>query len=281
MILVTSASGRVGTAIVHALMRANRPVRAFVHGADGQSKLNALGLHDAVIGDLMEPAQLEPAFNGVTQVFHIGPPEHPRELAIGQALVDLAQTRQVQQFVYFSVLQPYLSSLRHHWNKLLTQEYLVDSGVPYTILNPTMLMTSPEQALQNGVLARPWPVDQPMSMVDLSDVAEVAVKVLTEDTHLRAAYDLVGDQPLTLQQMAEVIARTAGKPIRAEQVPLETVLSDMPRDTVIERYGADSLERMFMYYARNGLMGNANVLGWLLGRTPTTYAAFVRKSLGV
>jgi hypothetical protein len=53
----------------------------------------------------------------------------------------------------------------------------------------------------------------------------------------------------------------------------------MPRDTPIERYGADSLERMFGYYSRHGLTGSSNVLGWLLGRTPTSYEAFVRSSL--
>ena len=279
MILVTSASGHVGTAIVRALTRAGLPVRAFVHSEEGKGQLSQLGVNDVVVGDLLDPTQLGAAFEGVTQVFHIGPPENPGEFAIGQAMIDLAKTHGVRQFVYFSVLQPFLSSLRHHWNKLLTQEYLVDSGVPYTVLNPTMFMQDPVRAVQSGVMAAPYSPDQPMSVVDLADVAEVAVKVLCEQSHLRAAYDLVGDQPLSLRQMAETVGKVAGRTIEVQQAALEDVTVRLPRSTPIEAYGSDSLERMFLYYSRHGLTGSPNVLGWVLGRLPTSYEAFVRKSL--
>ncbi|WP_420593905.1 SDR family oxidoreductase [Deinococcus sp.] len=280
MILVTSASGHVGTAIVSALLEAKRPVRAFVHSEKDRGKLEQLGASDIVIGDLLDPEQLGAAFGGVTQVVHIGPPEHPRELAIGQAMIDFASQHQVRQFVFFSVLHPFISSLRHHWNKLLVQEYLVDSGVPYTILNPTMFMQNPQQTAQSGKMALPWSPDQLMSVVDLADVTEVAVKVLGEDGHLRAAYDLVGDQPLSQRQMAEIIGKVAGKPVEVQQLPFQNVTARMPRDTPLEAYESDSLERMFLYYSRHGLTGSPNVLGWVLGRAPTSYEAFVRRSLG-
>jgi uncharacterized protein YbjT (DUF2867 family) len=280
MILVTSASGHVGTVIVQALTNAKLPVRAFVHSEDGKHQLTALGITDIVVGDLLDPTRLSAAFEGVTQVFHIGPPEHPRELAIGQAMIDLAKKHGVSQFVYFSVLQPMISSLRHHWNKLLTQEYLIDSGVPYTVLHPTMFMQNPQRAAQSGVMSAPYSPDQPMSVVDLNDVAEVTVKVLSEDGHLRAAYDLVGGEPLSLRQMAAIVSGVTGKAIEVQQAPLEVVMSRMPRGTPIEAYGADSLERMFLYYSGHGLTGNANVLGWVLGRPATSYETFVRRSLG-
>lgn len=279
MILVTSASGYVGTSIVRALVKADQPVRAFVHSERGL-KLKDLGVQDVFIGDLLEPAQVRAAFEGVTKVFHIGPPEHPRELAIGQAMIDLAQDHGVQQFVYFSVLHPFISALRHHWNKLLVQEYLIDSGVPYTILQPTMFMRSPQQVVDRGVMAVPYAPDQPMSVVDLEDVARVAVKVLSEDGHLRAIYDLVGDQPLSTRDMADIISRVAGKTIEVQQLPVDVVMHGMPRGSATEAYGADSLERMFVYYGRHGLTGSPNVLGFVLGRSPTTYEAFVRRSLG-
>lgn len=278
MILVTSASGHVGTSIVRALVKADQPVRAFVHSERGL-KLKNLGVQDVVVGDLLEPSQLRSAFEGVTKVFHIGPPEHPRELAIGQAMIDLAHEHGVQQFVFFSVLHPFISALRHHWNKLLVQEYLIDSGIPYTILQPTMFMRSPQGVVERGVMATPYAPDQPMSVVDLEDVAEVAVKVLSEDGHLRAIYDLVGDQPLSNRDMANVISRVAGKAIEVQQSPIDEVMQGMPRENPIDVYGSDSLERMFVYYGRHGLTGSPNVLGFVLGRPPTSYEAFVRRSL--
>ena len=279
MILVTSASGHVGTAVVRALVKADQPVRAFVHSESGL-KLKDLGVQDVVIGDLLEPAQLRPAFEGVTKVFHIGPPEHPAEFAIGQTMIDLAREHDVEQFVFFSVLHPFVSALRYHWNKLLVAEYLVDSGVPYTILQSTMFMSSPQQAVERGVMAVPYATDQPMSVVDLAEVAEVAAKVLSENGHLRAIYDLVGDQPLSTRNMADIVSKVAGKPVEVKQLPLESVAQKLPRDTPTATYEADSLERMFIYYTRHGLTGSPNVLGFVLGRPPTTYEAFVRKSLG-
>lgn len=222
MILVTPASGHIGTSIVRALVKADQPVRAFVH-SERSLELKDHGVQDVVVGDLLEPAQLRSAFEGVTKVFHIGPPEHPHELAIGQTRIDLAQEHGVEQFVFFSVLHPPISALRHHWNKLLVQEYLVDSGVPHTTLQPTMFMRSPRQALAQGVMAVPWAADQPMSVVDLDDVAEVAVKVLSEEGHLRAIYDLVGDRPLSNHDMAEIVSKVTGKPLKAQQVPTDKV----------------------------------------------------------
>ena len=129
-------------------------------------------------------------------------------------------------------------------------------------------------------MAAPYAPDQPMSVVDLEDVAEVAVKVMSEDSHLRAIYDLVGDRPLSTRDMADVISRVAGKPIEVQQLPVGAVMQGMPRDNPIDVYGADSLERMFVYYTRHGLTGSPNVLGFVLGRPPTSYEAFVRRSLG-
>ncbi len=129
-------------------------------------------------------------------------------------------------------------------------------------------------------MAVPYATDQAMSVVDLEDVAEVAVKVLSEDGHLRAIYDLVGDEPLSTRDMADIISKVAGKPTEVKQLPLESVAQGTPRDTPIDAYEADSLERMFIYYTRHGLTGSPNVLGFVLGRPPTTYEAFVRRNLG-
>jgi uncharacterized protein YbjT (DUF2867 family) len=78
----------------------------------------------------------------------------------------------VRQFVYFSVLQPLISSLRHHWNKRLPQEYLIASGVSYTVLHRTIFMQIPVRAVQSGTMAAPYSPDQPMSVVDMGDVAD-------------------------------------------------------------------------------------------------------------
>jgi hypothetical protein len=42
----------------------------------------------------------------------------------------------------------------------------------------------------------------------------------------------------------------------------------------------NTLAAMFRYYAAHGLVGNSNVLSWLLGRAPTSLATYLRRVAG-
>ena len=44
-------------------------------------------------------------------------------------------------------------------------------------------------------------------------------------------------------------------------------------------YKIEGVHRLFGYYARHGIQGNANVLSWLFGRTPGSYDAYLQRSL--
>ena len=46
----------------------------------------------------------------------------------------------------------------------------------------------------------------------------------------------------------------------------------------MDEYQLETLTKMFRAYARDGLKGNPNVLGWLLGRPPTSLVAFAARS---
>ena len=271
MILVTSANGHVGGAIVGALASRGLPVRAFGR-AGGTSKEGKSSNVDYVDGDFFDPLTLRRAFEGVDQVFHIAPPENPGELAIGQAMIDLAAEFKVRQFVFFSVIHPYIAALAHDRMKLLVQQYLVDSGIPYTILQPTIFLQTAgiEKVSEGGTWTAPYSVDVPMSYVDLDDVAEAAVVVLTEANHLRATYELVGTDPLSIREMAASVSEATGHAITVEAVSPETIIGHLPRTSVAEAYQADDLEHMMVYYNRHGLTGNSYVLESLLKRKPNT-----------
>ncbi|MEU0466062.1 MULTISPECIES: hypothetical protein [Amycolatopsis] len=67
----------------------------------------------------------------------------------------------------------------------------------------------------------------------------------------------------------------SGAPVHAEQVPIEAVLpADAPDYTI------DGFTRLINQYDRYGILGNPNVLRWLLGREPTTFAGYARRELG-
>ena len=162
MILVTSANGHVGSLIVKALASHGLPVRAFGRAGDAGLPQVERGV-DYLTGDFFDPPTLRRAFDGVNQVFHIAPPDSSGEYAIGQAMIELAAEFKIRQFVFFSVIHTYLA-LPQHRMKLLVEQYLVDSGVPYTILQPTIFLQTAgiEKALQSGSWTVPYSVDVPM-----------------------------------------------------------------------------------------------------------------------
>ena len=52
-----------------------------------------------------------------------------------------------------------------------------------------------------------------------------------------------------------------------------------PRPSEADDYRLDAMHRLFDHYGRYGITGNPNVLGWLLGRRPTGFDEYVRRSL--
>jgi hypothetical protein len=73
--------------------------------------------------------------------------------------------------------------------------------------------------------------------------------------------------------VADVLGAAVGRPVRAVAEPVEA-WDARARAAGIGDYQRETLAAMFRSYAANGLIGNANVLGWLLGRRPTTLAQF-------
>jgi uncharacterized protein YbjT (DUF2867 family) len=126
-------------------------------------------------------------------------------------------------------------------------------------------------------LRNPYPVETRLSLVDLDDVAEAAAIVLTQPGHLGATYELVGTAPMTQVEVAAALGEALGRPVRAEAELVEVWEA---RATSLGDYQRATLMQMFRYYGRHGLVGNPNVLRWLLGREPTGLGEFARRVEG-
>jgi hypothetical protein len=66
--------------------------------------------------------------------------------------------------------------------------------------------------------------------------------------------------------------------VTVEQIPLG-VWEEQAQGNGLGRYQIDTLIRMFSYYDKYGFQGNPNTLGWLLKRPPTTFAAFIDRTM--
>jgi uncharacterized protein YbjT (DUF2867 family) len=266
-VLVTGAGGKTGQAVVSALVAREVAVRPFLH-----HPISIPGTSQPVIGDMTNPADWQQTMNGVDKVYHICPNMHPAEVEMGRIALAAAREAGVGHFVYHSVLHPQTEKMPHHWQKLRMEEMLLESGLPFTILQPAVYMQNIRAqwtaVTQTGLYTIPYPVETRLSLVDLRDLAEAAAIVLTENGHEGATYELVGTPPLAQVEVAQQLAEAAGYPVNAEEVDLATWERNT-RAAGLADYAVETLLKMFRYYARYGLMGNTAVLRLLLGREPT------------
>jgi uncharacterized protein YbjT (DUF2867 family) len=282
MILVTGAAGKTGRAVIRALAARGQPVRALVRRAEQVPSVEALGAQEAVVGDMRDQATVERAAQGARAIYHICPNVSPDELAMGQVVITAGQAQQVERLVYHSVLHPQTEAMPHHWLKLRVEEKLLESGLPCSILQPAAYMQNVlaqwEHIVQKGVYPVPYGGGTRLSMVDLEDVAAAAAIVLGEPGHVGATYELVGTQSMSQHDVAAVLSQQLGRPVRPERTPLE-VWQRQARASGLGEYQVNTLLSMFRYYESYGFHGSPRVLGWLLGRPPTTFEAFVARQV--
>jgi NAD(P)H dehydrogenase (quinone) len=282
VILVTGAAGKTGRAVVRALIARGTDVRALVHRPAQVQALMSLGVQDVVVGDMRSQSVLEQAVEGAQAIYHICPNMSPDEVVLGQMVSQAARTAGVARFVYHSVLHPQTEAMPHHWQKLRVEEHIFETGLPYTILQPAAYMqnvlTGWESIVKHGLYRVPYAPETRLGMVDLEDVAAAAAIVLTESGHQGAVYELAGAEVLTQIDVAAELTRGLGLPVRAERLSLDE-WERGARAAGLGNYQVETLIKMFYYYEQYGLWGNAHVLTWLLGRRPTTFSAFVERSV--
>jgi uncharacterized protein YbjT (DUF2867 family) len=157
---------------------------------------------------------------------------------------------------------------------------LLESGLAWTILQPAAYMQNIlagwTAIVEQGVYRVPYSVGTRLGMVDLEDVATVAAIVLTEPGHFGAIYELVSLEVLTQTEVAAVLSECLGRPVQAEEIPLDEWAKNA-QAAGLGAYQVESLLKMFRYYAEYHFWGNAQALGWLLGRPPTGFRAFVER----
>jgi uncharacterized protein YbjT (DUF2867 family) len=280
LILVTSANGKTGQHVIPELLAKGRSVRALSRHAPA-TPMDGV---QAVAGDMNDPNVIRRCVEGVEAVIHIGPTLHPREVAIGTGVIDAARDAGVPKFVLFSVIHPQIDDLVNHQNKLALESHLVHSRVDWTILQPQHYMQNIDvrRVVESRFCALPYSESRTLDFVDLTDVAEVAAKVVTEDGHRWATYELSANELLSTTDIAKRIGAVAGVDIAVGRLDVEEIVATFANwkggDAIDDR-SRNGLRRLFVYYDHYGITGNANVLTWLLGRRPNTFTDYAKREI--
>lgn len=285
-VLVTAGFGNQARAVIPRLRASGFRVRAMrASDRPGPGPLE-LGAHELVVGDAADPLDAARALAGVHAVYHVGPTFHPREREMGMNMIEQAGRAGVAHFVFSSVLHPILTALPQHAIKRDIEERLVQSGLGFTILQPSdyMQMSVQGYLADRGVFMLGFDLGRRQALVDLEDVAHVLARVLREGPlHYGATYELSSHDNLTGHEIAASLSRATGRTVVAERSRIDD--EQLARffgvsDLALVAYQVETLKAVNAWYDRCDFVGNGNVLRMLLGREPTSYADFARRVCG-
>jgi uncharacterized protein YbjT (DUF2867 family) len=280
LILVTSANGKTGQHVIPQLLVKGKSVRALSRNLPGTPIAGV----EAIAGDMNDPNVIKRCVDGVEAVIHIGPTLHPREVAMGTSVIDAARDAGVPKFVLFSVIHPQIDDLVNHQNKLALESHLVHSRMDWTILQPQHYMQNIDvrRVVTDRYCALPYSEARTLDFVDLADVAEVAAKVVIEQGHRWATYELSASELLSTTDIAKQIGAVAGVDIAVGRLDVEEIVAMFAKwkgEDAIDDRSRNGLRRLFAYYDHYGITGNANVLTWLRGRLPSTFTDYVKREI--
>lgn len=214
MILVTGATGKVGSETVRLLCAQGRAVRALVRDPGKAAPLADAGAELAV-GDFDVPASLGAAVEGVTGVVLVspgGPAE--QELAVVDAAAAAAGVRHVVKLTSKATLDSPIA--RQRWHARVEQG-LAASGVPHTLLRAnafmqTSLMLAP--SIKSDSSFASCVGAGRIGMVDTRDVAAVAATVVADPgPHEGKTYWLSGPALLSYADIAGLLSDRLGRPV--------------------------------------------------------------------
>jgi len=279
-VLVTGSHGRTGKPVVKALAERGANVRAFVRDPAQESEMKALGAAAIAVGDMDEPDTIRPALEGCDAIVHIGPPMHPDEKTMTGHFAAAAKDAGVSRFIYYSVMHPLRREVRHHSLKLDTEEMLIESGLPYSIVQPMRYMQHLEpiwsKVMADGIHAMPFNTQVKFNVVDLLDLAEATARITLDEGWLYGTYELAGPDALSQSDMAEIISKVTGKTVRADQVSIDA-LQEKARASGASEDRVRQMTIMNQHYDAYGFLGNSRILERVLERRPGTFEDYVRR----
>jgi uncharacterized protein YbjT (DUF2867 family) len=214
-ILVTGATGLVGRHVVDGLRQAGGSVRVLTRNP---AKAGFPEGVEVFKGDLLEPASLVAAFDGVEKLFLFPQPETATEV------VDLAKQAGVRRIVVLSAAAVTLGFDTDYHSRV--ESAVEESGLEWTHVRPGEFMTNMlpiwgPMIKESRTVRYPFGDDLGIAPIHEADIADVAVAALLEDRHIGKAYTLSGPEQLSVRGQAKAIADALGEEVRYEEVSRE------------------------------------------------------------
>ena len=217
-ILVTGATGTVGSKVVALLAERGAEIHAYVRDPE---KARLPARVKAAKGDFLDVASLRAALKQARTLFLLNAVS-PDELTQALIALNLAREARTERIVYFSVMQSetYVN-VPHFTAKYAAERMIREMRLPATILRPAYFMDN-DAGLKDAILGAsvyPMPIGaKGLPMVDARDIAEVAALELLRREQSAAplpqtSIDIVGPETLTGEAVAGIWSEVLARPV--------------------------------------------------------------------
>ncbi|RZU66651.1 NAD(P)H dehydrogenase (quinone) [Microterricola gilva] len=272
-IVITGATGQLGSLVVDALLQAGTPAAEIVGTGRNEQRLAELrerGIR-TVVADYNDGAALEAAFAGADAVLLISGSEVGQRVAQHASVIAAAKAAGVGRLVYTSAPAAASSALILAPEHKATEELIAASGIPSTILRngwyTENYLGALSQAAASGEVVASVGGGR-VASASRADYATAAAVVLVDASHSGAVYELSGDVAWTHAEFAEAAAEVLERPVSYRN------LSPEEHQAALEQAGLDAGTAGFVVALdgniRDGLLAETSgELARLIGR-PTT-----------
>lgn len=286
MILVTAATGHLGTATIDYLLQKKVPasqIAGLVRDEKKAAGLAAKGI-SLRIGDYHDAASLQAAFKGIDTLVFISSGSLQDRVAQHKNVVDAAKASGVQHIIYTSVLKAseklkFVPGIDHYH----TENFLKESNIAYTIFRNTFYIDVLPMLLGGALESGQWYYaagNAKANFAARTDMAEALANVAAAPaSHANKIYEIAGAQSYTFHEIADVLSQVTGKTIIYIPIPLDGLKEGLKQAGVPEAYIP-----MYAGIAEGISVGDLDSqdasLEKLLQRKPVELKAYLPKVLG-
>ena len=280
-VLVTGATGTIGTQVVAQLVKRGADVRALVRDPVKAKPPEGVAV---VQGDMLDVDSMRAALGGVTTLFLLNAVV-PDEFTQALITLNLAQEAGIERIVYFSVIHSDIYvNVPHFAGKHAVERMIEREGLHATILRPAYFinndMSIKDVVIGDGVY--PMPIgDKGLAMVDVRDIGEVAaIELLRREQAPEPLpldrLDVIGPDSLTGTGIAAIWSEVLGRPIAYGGD--DTAAFEQNMKQFAPSWMAYDMRMMAERFQSDGMTpapGDIDRLAGMLGRPLRSYRDFV------
>ncbi|MGW5222076.1 NAD(P)H-binding protein [Nocardia sp. NPDC004085] len=219
MIVITGATGTIGSEIIRQLSERGTAIRAVTRDPD---RADVPAGVEVARGDYTDVASMAKAIAGAEAAFIVGV-LGPEYAELDRALIATARDAGVGRIVKLSAIGTGDTGLGRvgTWH-MPGEQAARESGVDWTILRPSSFASNTlswAAAIRAGQPVPNTTGDAAQGVVDPRDVAAVAVEALVSADHAGRIYTLTGPELLTTHDLAATLATVTGRPVDVTDIP--------------------------------------------------------------